>query len=439
MDNKKKFVSLKTKLSIRFFTGMSIAIGLFFVLIFLFKVLLDDYFFNSTFIIDQEKKYVDSLQAYVSERNIAATDFAALRRWTEQNNITIFSVSRERVLLFDNSYMGNAPFSETDALQLHKTWKFFYEVTFADGPADVYIHKNFQRSYYQIATVAAAGISALAWALFFSFSFSRRIHYVLQLQSEITEQQANLEKEFTENGNDELRNLAGALNHMRDALLESKRNEKVRKKEQETLVLGMAHDLCTPLSGLLGYLELGKRNLGNPKAMDEYLSKAIGKTNQIRELSDKLFDHFLSNDEKTCILETSVSAYYALGDFLSDLCSQLEVSGFQVDSNSLKWFDIDIRIDSDFMGRIFNNLISNIEKYADKNYPVTLSSLLSKDYFGIQLGNRIRETMEEVQGTRIGMQNMKKMMEQMCGQVDIERAQDLFRITLWFPFSDIDE
>ena len=433
MDNKKKFISLKTKLTISFFTGMLISVISFFILFFLFKLLLDDYFFNSTFVMDQEKKYVDSLQAYVTAGNVAATDFLALRRWTKKNDVTIFSVSRERVLLFDNSYTGNAPLSETDAIQLHKTWKFFCEVIFADGPADVYIHKNYQKNFYLIATAIAAGISAFFWVLFLTFSFSKRIKYVQQLQQEVAVHQTDLENVFTENGNDELTNLAGALNHMREALLKSKRDEMLRKKEQETLVLGMAHDLRTPLTGLMGYLELGKRCQGDQSKMDAYMDKTIGKTNQIRELSDKLFDHFLSNDEKTCVLEAPAATDYALGDFLSELCSQLEVSGFQVDSNGLKWFDIKIRIDSDFMGRIINNLISNIEKYADKNHPVTLSSLLSKDYFGIQLGNRIRESSDEVQGTRIGVQNVEKMMEQMCGRSDIERNQSSFLIILWFP------
>ena len=220
---------------------------------------------------------------------------------------------------------------------------------------------------------------------------------------------------------------------MREALLESERKEKLRKKEQETLVLGMAHDLRTPLTGLMGYLELCKRSQGDQLKLDEYVNKAIGKTNQIHELSDKLFDHFLSNEEKTCILEASASADYALGDFLSELCSQLEVSGFRIDSDGLKWFNAKIRIDSDFMGRIFNNLISNIERYANADYPVTLSSLLSKNYFGVQIENMIRDLRSEVQGTRIGMQNIEKMMEQMCGKAEVERTRDLFRITLWFP------
>ena len=433
MGNKKKFVSLKTKLISSFFTGMLIAVCIFFTLFFLSKVLLDDYFYHSTYVMDHEKKYVDDLQEYVSKNSIDATDFQALRKWAKENEITIFSVSRKRVLLFDNSYTGNAPLSETDAIQLHKTWRYFYEVTFADGPADVYVHKNYQRNIYLIATMITAGISAFVWALFLSRSFSKRIKYVLQLQSEITDQQTDLGQSFTENGNDELTNLAVALNHMREALLKSNQDEMLRKKEQETLVLGMAHDLRTPLTGLMGYLELGKRCQGDQSKMDAYMDKAIGKTNQIRELSDKLFDHFLSNDEKTCVLEAPAAADYALGDFLSELCSQLAVSGFQVDSNGLKWFDVKIRIDSDFMGRIINNLISNVEKYADKNHPVTLSSLLSKDYFGIQLGNRIRESRDEVQGTRIGMQNVEKMMEQMCGRADIERNQNSFLIILWFP------
>ena len=288
MGNKKKFVSLKTKLISSFFTGMLIAVCIFFTLFFLSKVLLDDYFYHSTYVMDHEKKYVDDLQEYVSKNSIDATDFQALRKWAKENEITIFSVSRKRVLLFDNSYTGNAPLSETDAIQLHKTWRYFYEVTFADGPADVYVHKNYQRNIYLIATMITAGISAFVWALFLSRSFSKRIKYVLQLQSEITDQQIDLGQSFTENGNDELTNLAAALNHMREALLKSKQDEMLRKKEQETLVLGMAHDLRTPLTGLMGYLELGKRCQGDQGKVDAYMDKASGKTNQIRELSDKL-------------------------------------------------------------------------------------------------------------------------------------------------------
>ncbi|MBE5863709.1 MAG: HAMP domain-containing histidine kinase [Lachnospiraceae bacterium] len=438
MDNNKKKLSLKNRLVFGFFIGMLISVFVFFALYSVTKILLDDFFSSSSYVSTQEQKYVDSLQKYVTEHGMAATDFTGLRKWAKENEITVFSVSRERVLLYDNSYTGNAPLSETESLQLHKTWQYFHAVEFKDGPADVYIHKNYQRNYYVMALLIISGVSALVWALVLMLSFNRRIKYVMLLQEEINHQGDLLENSFTEKGNDELTEVARALNHLRNALLDSKAKETQYKKDREALILGMAHDLRTPLTGLRGYLEIIRRYLEEKDDLVQYVEKALLKTDQIRDLSDKLFDHFLSKNENTTLLEPPETAEYLLGDYLSELCSQLSVSGFTVQYDQLKWHPVCVQIDTDFVGRIFNNLIDNVIKYADSKRPVTLSSILTNEYLGIQIQNCRREERDAaIQGTHIGTQNIDAMMQKMNGKTEIEMAEDYYRITLFFPIIKI--
>ena len=52
----------------------------------------------------------------------------------------------------------------------------------------------------------------------------------------------------------------------------------------------------------------------------------------------------------------------AFGDYLSELCALLEYEGFKVNTDRLEWRQISVCINTDFIGRIMNNIISNIEK-----------------------------------------------------------------------------
>ena len=417
---------------------MAIATGIFIALYSVSKALLDDYFTYSTFVVDREREYMTSLQAYVNEHNIPATDSWALKKWALANGITILTVSRDRVLFYDNSYTGNAPLAETDSLQIQKTYQFFYKIYFSDGVADVYLHKNFQKNYYLIAIIVSAGISALIWALFLFWRVNAKIKYMQLLQREITGMQSGeFQKSFTEKGNDELTSLSHALNEFQNSLAESRQKEMEQKKEQETLVLGMAHDLRTPLTGLLGFLEICRRS-NDQNNSQIYLQKAIDKTTQIRCLSDKLFDYLLSNEDGPCPMEKPAKAKYLLGDQLSEFCSQLSMLGFSLESNALEWFPVLLEFNMDFFNRILNNLISNIEKYADINHPISLFSKLSKGendnkYFVLTISNWIKKENAEVQGTHIGTQNISKMMIKMNGYCKINCDNDIYRISLFFP------
>ena len=56
------------------------------------------------------------------------------------------------------------------------------------------------------------------------------------------------------------------------------------KKAQNKLVLGMAHDLRTPLTALMAYLEIIKREPEHDK-VKLYVKKTVGKAIQIKNLS----------------------------------------------------------------------------------------------------------------------------------------------------------
>lgn len=432
MDTKKKRTTLKTKFFIAFLVGLIAAVVSFVVLSFISEVLIEDFFLNSSYMHNCEKYYMDSLQSYVTENKIKATDILKLRKWEEKNDIAVFSVSRERVLIYDNTYAGDAPLYGADSILVRNNWQYLYSIEFYDGAADVFINKYFKHDFYIIAVIISAAISALVWAGLLATSINTRIRYIHLLKNEIERNKDNNHNNYTINGNDELTELALALNTMQSELNISYEREQIQKRKHEAFVLGMVHDLRTPLTGLMGYLELCKKSIENPQELNSYLVRSIDKINQIRDLSNKLLDHFMSNNENNCNLEDSANVLYILGDYLSDFSAQVEACGFTINIDSLKWSDVDIRVDTDFVCRILNNILSNIDKYATRDYPVMLSSFLDDEYFGITISNHICKPSEYIQGTHIGTENISIMMNLMHGKMEIKNDDEIYSITLFF-------
>lgn len=433
-QNKSKRYTLSRKLIYLSILGFCIAGIVFLLLSRVFTLLVQDYLTFSSYIRDREMVYLGQLQNYVLEEKISATDSDRIRLWAEENQVPILTISREHVLLFDNTYVGDAPLKDADSIQLRDIWRYSDTIKFHDGPANVYLFKSFGSNLYTMASGLAMFLAAASWILTFLSGIRREIRYILLLQREVNEMSnGHLQDGFTLQGNDELTDLAATLDQMYHRIQDDAQRETRRIKEQEDLVLGLAHDLRTPLTGLYGYLEVIKRIEGLPIQATDYLNKAFGKADQIKDMANQLFECFIASNKEPCELEPPGTAEYHLGDYLSEFCLQLDLAGYRTDIAGLSWDTYVIRINLDFIHRILNNILSNIEKYANPAYPVLLSSKYERGYFGICIHNHIKKQDPVIKGTRIGVSNITQMMNKMRGEIEVIKTRNTYEITLWFP------
>lgn len=417
--------------------GFIIAFICFLILFFISTFLLKQYFSTSSYIYNSSEKLIEKLQEFVNDNNINATDTSQLRSWAKSENIGYFTVSRERMLIYDNTYNGSIPLKNTSSKQLHYYWQYFHDVSFADGNADVFIYNNSDTKFYILATIISVLISSIVWISIFVFFIQKKVKYVILLNEEVKQiENGFLEKTFSIIGNDEITDLAYALDRMRISLIERQEYEKNLKNAQDKLVLGMAHDLRTPLTSLMAYLEIVKKQDIDNKTLI-YTNKAFDKTIQIRNLSEQLFEFFFVNSNHLCELEEAQNIEYSIGDYLSELCALLEGNSFKVDSSNLIWKPIYIQINSDYIGRIINNILSNILKYADQKYNVKISSIYFEDHVNISIKNNIRDNTENIKGTGIGINNIYTMMTQMHHNCNVIIKNNTYTIELLFKISDI--
>lgn len=142
-------------------------------------------------------------------------------------------------------------------------------------------------------------------------------------------------------------------------------------QELKEAVSNLSHDLRTPLTAVFGYLELLRRqNLPSPSS--QYLAQIENRCQAMKQLLEELFRYsvILSGQQQpqrkpvslNGMLEESLAAYYAA--FTSRGIAP---------TVSLPPTPVQALGDPKLFARIFNNILSNILKYSDGNFQVTLT------------------------------------------------------------------
>ena len=197
----------------------------------------------------------------------------------------------------------------------------------------------------------------------------------------------------------------------------------------------MSHDLRTPLTVLKGYLEilrLGK----NADMQTEYLNRCIQKTEDIQEMSDRMFEYALVY-EKDIRPEFRRLPATLLLEHLMENADFLHLTGFQTSPQIPDEPLSDFEGDPALIKRIFNNLFSNILKYGDKKAPVIITFCQNTDSHNvpqliITLKNAVKSDLAGIESNRIGLKSAEKMMQLMHGGLHYTQMAESFTSTLTF-------
>lgn len=430
--------SLTKKMLIRLLKGLGIGTFIAFLLYFGGHEYLYAHWITSGYVSGSEQNYTSKLQKYADQNHISVSDYnyKKLKTWTEKEKADRLIIYRGNWLLFDSDYAGEiAAGAKKVSVQ---PWQSIYTVSFHDGKASVYIDTG-QTKKYNYLLLAVSTVAGIAACLsIFAVGLHEDIEYIRRLQSEVSIiSTGNLDKNVTvKKGNDELSQLARGLDQMRINLRETKRAEHEMKLAQDKLVEGMAHDLRTPLTGLMTYMEILRQQQKEGNVTEDFINKAMNKILQVRSLSDELFEYFQVTSPKDLTLEEPESIENIFGDYLSEVYSFLECKGFQIHAEKLIWKPVAVKINLDYIGRIFNNIISNLQKYANPKIPVIMRTRYAGMEAGIQIINGIYKNSSAKNGTGIGTKNIAHMMEQMKGHMEMRQQEDYFFMTLWFPVTE---
>lgn len=393
------------------------------------------YYNHSNYSAKREKNYVAELQNYVSSNELKSSDTDELSQWvTEKAVIISLWLYKDNALIFDSDYPDNATYSSEPAYLDENNGSRFYTIEFADGEVEAGISGVFD---YQLYNYASFGEMLLAFSIFILMvliGIRKKMEYIRKLSKEIQILEGgNLEYKITVTGKDELAALAGGLNCMRESFRRQTIQEAEIVRENQKIVTQMSHDIRTPLTSIMLYTELLKKGTyKNEEQFLEYIEKIERKTRRMKQLADNLFEYSLVSSDQEIELEEAEIEKILFYDLFSETTSYLEQQGYQVDF-LVNWNEVRLKINTDYISRILDNVTSNIQKYADKSCPVTIGSVKNGNMEGFYFENKAAVLTNETESTGVGIQSIKNMMAKMGGRCVTRMENGVFRLTLYFP------
>lgn len=361
----------------------------------------------------------------------------------------------------DNYAVFNMLYQWTDG---HGEDHYNTVVEFKNGYAQVmitFLHSTFFVAPYFFFCFVLCIILFFVIILFF---INRKMNSVILLKQNILQMAAgDLSTPLPELMQDEIGILAHELDNLRTALRETLAQEQESRKANQDLISALSHDLRTPLTILNGYLEIVKLNQ-TPEMQREYLNRCLNKTDEIREITDRIFEYALVYEEAETpeLVFLPISVLYRHLDENADF---LQLMGFTVHLNLPEEvqavclsadFSLDTRSGSEsvseppadtacvqdsvsFLGdetllrRIFNNLFSNIIKYGAKKEPVNITGFVETNQVSVVLSNMVKKESSGIESTQIGLKSVRKMLELMGGTIETEIDGEVFTVRLRLP------
>ena len=211
----------------------------------------------------------------------------------------------------------------------------------------------------------------------------------------------------------------------------------VRQAEETNrqLMTSLSHDVRTPLTTLIGYLDAAHKGLVIGKDRDDYIEIARRKAHDLKEYIDVLFDWFKLNSNEFALEIHPVE--------VSELTRNILIDWIPIFEDKQVDYDIDIpeqpvrvRLDMDSYMRIINNLIQNViaHSHADK-IKISLSKkensmelLLADNGVGIEKDD-LKHIFERLykcdkgrseKGSGLGLSIVHQLVEKMGGSITVE-------------------
>lgn len=211
-----------------------------------------------------------------------------------------------------------------------------------------------------------------------------------------------------------------------EALKNIEDKERALSREREQLIRSLSHDIRTPLTSIMSYSEF--LLLKEDCTLEEYRQYLVlirKKGAQIKELTDVLLDGGKRNlqffEDGRLLMEQLAAEFEEMLE--DEYAVAIDMSGCRSFKGN---FDINE------LQRIIDNLVSNIQKYADPAERVQLR--IEKDKTGLIITQRNKKLRapKEVESNKIGIASIRRIAQNYSGDAEVKTDDENFTINITF-------
>lgn len=239
----------------------------------------------------------------------------------------------------------------------------------------------------------------------------------------------------------QLNDISGGLSN---AIEEAMKSERLKTE----LITNVSHDIKTPLTSIINYIDLMKKeNIDNPQ-VQEYLQVLENKSQRLKKLTEDLVEASKASSGNIKLTMEKLDVKELMKQVGGEFEDRFTQKGLQI-IESFPQELVYIQADSRYMYRVLENMYINIAKYSLENSRVYVDVTQKEDTVEIELKNisqdKLNISVDELmqrfvrgdssrttEGSGLGISIAKSLTNLQKGELDIYLDGDLFKVVIRF-------
>lgn len=207
-------------------------------------------------------------------------------------------------------------------------------------------------------------IGIALFMLYFLLMTKKFARYLDEIAEGIKEMSiGNFEARILIKNQDEFSYIAGQINKMASDIKKRMEAERKNEKSRNDLVTNVAHDLRTPLTSIIGYLDLVRTKADlEAGTREKYIDIAFQKSKRLEKLIEDLFSYTKYNSEEISLNLKDIDMVKFMEQMVDEFYPSFQEAGLEYSFVS-KSTEALVVADGDLLARAITNLIGNAIKY----------------------------------------------------------------------------
>ncbi len=250
-------------------------------------------------------------------------------------------------------------------------------------------------------------------------------------------------------GEDNFTTLADNINNIRDGLDKAIDNQLKSERMKSELITNVSHDLKTPLTSIINYIELIKKEEDiSPEYLKDYVNVLDSKSKRLKILIEDLFEASKASSGNIELNMGKIDLTQLLRQSIGEMEEKLSEANLDLKINVPEEKSY-VRADGRRLYRVLENLLSNIAKYSLPNTRVYIDiieednkvKLTMKNISSYELNFDSDEIMERfkradesrnTEGSGLGLAIARDLVNLQGGVFSIDIDGDLFKSIIEF-------
>lgn len=246
----------------------------------------------------------------------------------------------------------------------------------------------------------------------------------------------------------EFKSTAETLNRIQDGINTAVESRMRSERLKTELITNVSHDLKTPLTSIVSYVDLLKQEPAGSPAAEEYLQVLDRQSARLKKLIEDLVEASKASTGNISVHAEPLDFSMMLGQALGEYSERLEKAGLTA-IPKLPETPVMISADGWLLWRILDNLLGNAVKYAmpgtrlyvtltaDTHAIVTFRNISREplDVTAEELMERFvrGDSSRHTEGSGLGLSIARSLAESMGGEFILSVDGDLFKAAVIFP------